>query len=560
LPRLVLYDTVSNNVSKRLAKMTQISVTPSPRYTFQRNSLYYFRYTLPPDISKVVGKQGLRYSLKTGYIKQAERKARRLAGTVEEFISDVREERLIIVKLSETQIQSLLDQHLRQSLNEDEERHLSVGPINPDDLDDELEAISYIKSDFKEALALNDYEGISSHVDDLLKELKVKPDKKSKNYKKLCRELLKVNIRILDITEKRTVGDYSDQFSNSTFSNSSKAEQKDQPKLSKVILKFVSEFMKADRWTEKTKSENEAVFDLFIKISGDVPINQYDHQAIRQYKETLGKLPANRNKIEKYRDKTIEKIISMPDVKPMAVNSVNKNIRRLGQLFKWAVQNGYIERNIVEGMSLPETKRQDKYREVFDKEDLTKIFSSPIHKKKEYLHSYYYWLPLLGLYTGARIEELCSLYLEDFKVEHGINIISINSNHDKKLKSKAAERLIPVHPELEKLGLLKHVDKLRIKKEKQLFPELPRQRDGYSQTPSKWFGKFKIKVGITSQFKVFHSFRHTVANTLKQADVPRDQAAEILGHDRGKDVTYGRYGKPSEAKRQLEVIKKLDFS
>ena len=239
--------------------MTQISVTPSPRYTFQRNSLYYFRYTLPPDISKVVGKQGLRYSLKTGYIKQAERKARRLAGTVEEFISDVREERLIIVKLSETQIQSLLDQHLRQSLNEDEERHLSVGPIDSDDLDDELEAISYIKSDFKEALALNDYEGISSHVDDLLKELKVKPDKKSKNYKKLCRELLKVNIRILDITEKRAVGDYSDQFSTSTFSNSSKAEQKDQPKLSKAIPKFVSEFMKADRWTEKTKSENGGV-------------------------------------------------------------------------------------------------------------------------------------------------------------------------------------------------------------------------------------------------------------------------------------------------------------
>ena len=137
MPRLVLYDTVSNNVSKRLAKMTQNSVTPRPRYTFQRNSLYYFRYTLPPDISKVVGKQGLRYSLKTGYVKHAERKARKLAGTVEEFISDIRQERLLIMKLSEAQIQSLLDQHLRQSLNED----------------------------------------------DLLKELKVTPDNKSKNYK-----------------------------------------------------------------------------------------------------------------------------------------------------------------------------------------------------------------------------------------------------------------------------------------------------------------------------------------------------------------------------------------
>jgi hypothetical protein len=47
---------------------------------------------------------------------------------------------------------------------------------------------------------------------------------------------------------------------------------------------------------------------------------------------------------------------------------------------------------------------------------------------------------------------------------------------------------------------------------------------------------------------------------LKQADVPRGQAAEILGHDREIDVTYDRYGKPAAAKRQLEVIKKLTFS
>ena len=289
--------------------MTQSSLTPKPRYTFQRNSLYYFRYTLPPDISKVVGKQGLRYSLKTGYIKQAERKARRLAGTVEEFISEVRQEPHIIMNLSEAQIQSLLDQHLRQSLNDDEERRVSANRIDPDDLDDELETISFIKSDLKEELAVNDYEGISSHVDDLLKELNVKPDKKSENYKKLCRELLKVNIKILDTVEKRTVGDYSsdanrtlDDFPSSTASKPSQTKQKDQPKLSKVIPKFVSEFIKAGRWTEKTKSENEAVFELFMEISGDLPINQYDHQAIRQYKETLGLLPANRNKIEKYRE------------------------------------------------------------------------------------------------------------------------------------------------------------------------------------------------------------------------------------------------------------------
>ncbi len=273
------------------------------RYTFQRNSLYYFRYTLPADISKVVGKKGLRYSLQTGYIKHAERKARSLAGTVEDFISEIRQEPLVIMNLSETQIQSLLDQHLRKALSDDEKRRISGGRIDPDNLDDELEALSFIKSDFREGLALNDYEGIIPHVDDLLKENKVTLDKKSDNYKKFCRELLKVSIKILDVVEKRSIGDYSTVGDMATLSTLDKPSypkiKQDQPKLSEVIPEFVSEFIKAGRWTEKTQSENEAVFNLFIEILGDFPIDQYDHRAIRKYKETLGRLPANKNKIQK---------------------------------------------------------------------------------------------------------------------------------------------------------------------------------------------------------------------------------------------------------------------
>jgi hypothetical protein len=64
----------------------------------------------------------------------------------------------IIIKLSEAQVQTLLDQHLRQSLNDDEERRLTADRIDRDDLDDELETISFIKSDFKEELAVNDME------------------------------------------------------------------------------------------------------------------------------------------------------------------------------------------------------------------------------------------------------------------------------------------------------------------------------------------------------------------------------------------------------------------
>jgi|TARA_B100001964_G_scaffold123976_1_gene137368 hypothetical protein len=100
-------------MSKKVA-MTSLNQATNPRYTFQRNSSYYFRYTLPPDISKLVGKTGLRYSLRTGYVKQAERKASRLAGAVEDFISEIRQEHPLIMNLSTEQPQSLLDQYLRK--------------------------------------------------------------------------------------------------------------------------------------------------------------------------------------------------------------------------------------------------------------------------------------------------------------------------------------------------------------------------------------------------------------------------------------------------------------
>jgi hypothetical protein len=69
-------------------------------------------------------------------------------------------------------------------------------------------------------------------------------------------------------------------------------------------------------------------------------------------------------------------------------------------------------------------------------------------------------------------------------------------------------------------------------------------------------GAKRIRVSLSP----FGDLGQPSPSCLKQADVPRGQAAEILGHDREIDVTYDRYGKPAAAKRQLEVIKKLTFS
>jgi integrase len=83
--------------------------------------------------------------------------------------------------------------------------------------------------------------------------------------------------------------------------------------------------------------------------------------------------------------------------------------------------------------------------------------------------------------------------------------------------------------------------------------------NGYGQTPSKWFSRFKISRGIADKGKVFHSFRHTVVNHLKDAGVARERIAELVGHE-DESVTFGVYGSRFNPASMMEVVSLLDFT
>lgn len=531
---------------------------PLPPYIFSRGSLLYFRYSIPKDLIPIVGKAELRYSLRTGYVYLAKQRTQRLVSSLSRFIKLLRNS-VPMQELTEHQIQKLLNRHLAEALQESEQSRIaSTKRPKLDDLEDTANSYSYVESDYREGLATHDYRRVYNSVDTLLEEQGFQVDKKSDSYKKLCREMMKINIRYLQTERKRLFGDYSGDLEGPISGNGGKPYQAG-PKCSELFAKFVDEYIGSERWTEKTRAENGAVFDLFIEIIGDASISDFDYETALKYKETLRKIPANKNKKPEYRDKSIQEILAMENVVPMSISSVNKNLTRMNQFMKWVQKNGYVGMNVLEGLGLPEEKRKDKQRDIFTNSDLQKIFNNEIFTKREYLHSYMFWLPLIGLYTGARLEELCSLHLEDFQVIDGIDVININKDQvDKKLKTKAGERTIPIHPDLIKIGLIKHVAKLKKNGEERLFPELNRERDGYGQGPSKWFGKFKSKLGFKKFTKTFHSFRHTFIDSLKQLDAPPILVKEVCGHD-SDDVTFGRYGKSYKMDKVYDEVRKLNF-
>lgn len=168
-------------------------------------------------------------------------------------------------------------------------------------------------------------------------------------------------------------------------------------------------------------------------------------------------------------------------------------------------------------------------------------------------------MPLIALYTGARLEEICQLHLDDIHEVDGIWVLDINNKGEKNVKSQTSARLVPVHSKLIELGMIKYCKILLNQGQERLFPELNKGKKGYSAQAGRWFNdRYKGKMGVVSTLKSFHSFRHTMIDQLKQKGTIEYNIKALAGH-KNDSITTGLYGKPPEPKALLPVIEQLTF-
>ena len=185
----------------------------------------------------------------------------------------------------------------------------------------------------------------------------------------------------------------------------------------------------------------------------------------------------------------------------------------------------------------------------YETEDLKRIFASRIYTDSSYRPTACageaaYWLPLLGLFTGARLEELGQARVEDVKEAEGMRFLDISDAEEgKSVKSASSRRRVPIHPELVRLGLLEYVEERRKVGEGRLFPQLRQDRFGkWTQNWSKWWGRYaREQAKIIDPRKVFHSFRHTFKHACRACGIPEDVHDALTGHSSGRGLgrTYG---------------------
>ena len=196
-------------------------------------------------------------------------------------------------------------------------------------------------------------------------------------------------------------------------------------------------------------------------------------------------------------------------------------------------------------------KAQGENWKYLDKSDLQLIFNN---LPKNATEAWQLWVPILGLYTGARISDLGNLETGNFSVKNGIDALFINGS-----KTDASVRTIPLHPDLIQLGLLDLVKKRNNKK--MLFDIRVNSDNGRGGTASKWFTRYKREIGLNDELKVFHSFRPTIVDRMKQHGAQFEARCQYVGHDSGGGVHNKIYGR-NELSLSLiksEVVDKIDW-
>lgn len=156
----------------------------------------------------------------------------------------------------------------------------------------------------------------------------------------------------------------------------------------------------------------------------------------------------------------------------------------------------------------------------------------------------------LGMWTGCRLEELCSLRTENVDTtKRGTSVI-----HIKDAKTAAGRRAVPIHSKL-------RPTLVRLVKDSTdgfvLSGLKPNKYGDRGSALGKRFGRLKTRRGYGPQH-VFHSIRKTVITILENAGVPEGVVADLVGHEK-PTMTYGLYSGGASLETKRAVIEKLVY-
>lgn len=500
-----------------------------------RRGVYYFRARIPTHLVAAYGRDMVSVSLQTRDPERAKRLARARREELDKALTALErtaqpddELRGSVLFLSDDDIESVCERYRAKCLTEDELQRIKGLKASEHELDiDILEAglpamrLAYARGELSE---------VYPSLNIFLRELGLSIVKSSPSYERLARRFQQADLEVHEAIFQRRKGvavpipmAATDKLS---VDDIFKTWKRQKGQNTKTVRSFEQAF-------EAFKAHCLAPTATMVKKADAVA----------------------------FRDAALDRgEVSAPTVK--------KQIGFLRAAFQCAVDDDKLQMNPFSGVkvSVPEQASSEKSRQPFTVSELQKIFSGPVYQPgfcpRPSLGAACHWLPVLGLYTGARVEELAQLEVSDIEFDpvHGPYIcIRRAVDGSKRTKNLNSVRDFPVHPRLVQIGFLQHVKACGSGR---LFPALRPDKYGILSTSfSTWFGLYLDELGIVHRSRVFHSFRHTLIQRGKEkaAKVPAEVREAIVGHLSSKQIekVYGHALYPLEP--QVEALRHIDW-
>ncbi|MDL2399439.1 DUF6538 domain-containing protein [Rhizobium mayense] len=567
----------------------------------KRGSIYWLRKKVPDDLRPVIGKREEKFSLKTRDPAEAKVLFAKAAAEIEERWSRLRQGPITLTHKQVWGIAGDISRAWVSRFEDEPDKDEAIGMslqlariFEPAKTTVKTGGDPALVAKMLEAMNERTFGWLDAKIAAHLKEMGLLVDAQS--LEKLRAATGKSLYQAKDQIWKFRKGDYSPNpiidaypsFEKYPEVPSETALPSSGVMLSTAISAWVKEKTRKDGdWVESSAESNELWARRFLELVSDKPLGEYKKADARKFKEAIMSLPPNFLQKEEFKKldflEAVEKAKST-DVDKMSNRNVNKILGFVRAFWNWAeAQYDDVPANPFNKMNLRLAMKARDERDPFTTSQLQKIFDAPLFtgckSEKSYLTAGdyvpsdqgIYWVPLIGLFTGARSGEVIQLLCDDVRHENGILFFDIRDDGERSkadlkqgLKTDASVRTIPVHKTLKKLGFAEFVERQR-KKGKRLFPDFPKAADGYYSTAySPRFKRFLVDIGAKTDRNSFHSFRHSFEDCCRNSRIPIEFINALQGHSDGGMAD--RYGTGMVRVRLLKeemdklIYEGLDFS
>ncbi|MBY5379359.1 site-specific integrase [Rhizobium leguminosarum] len=433
----------------------------------------------------------------------------------------------------------------------------------------------------KAALTSGDAKLIEPAVKDFVARHRLLVDAGSDEYRELCALMTRAEIEGLQRTLERDKGDFTGAPKDPIVKPATGlAREAAAP--GETIMELFESYARENPNQIKPDTLAQARRDvgLFVEYIGSTfPVHRIDKKAAREWKALLLQYPVKATETKAFEGMKLTQIVKHNETvkKPtISTTTVNRYLSGFSAFCTWLTNHGYITANPAADMFLKKSK--EKTTKPFTVGEMNTLFKSPFFTGCQndeaprlwskpgnvLIRDHRYWVPLVMLFSGARPAEIAQLGVGDVREDRGHWIMHITTEGDghKSVKTNGSMRVVPVHPELVQLGLLRYHAEMKQRGEKRLFPSAERNDRGQMIADfSRDFPRYLTKIGLKEGRGLsLYSFRHGAADALRRAGYLDEQFGFILGHTAG--TMTQRYGTLPEGmlEQRVELINSIAYS